>query len=140
MSRTHHDEMTKTLTQLALQDPDRFEKNFTDDDAALRGLWGRLGQRLHRDERVPSRGLAVTWYEGDDSDAVVITLPTPVANGDAWFLLYLPGDPPRFFALELADDGTALAELGDDRDDLGPGPAPGLEAFAEAALSAAFGG
>ena len=76
---------------------------------------------------------------GDGVVVAAIAMPSPAVAGEAHFvgLAAHPGEEPRCFALDHAEDGTTLVEITADglRIPLGPGPAAEPDAFVSAIAS-----
>jgi len=135
--------MKYLLAAMAHSDTERFDATFSGDEGptALRRLWGQLGRRLDPQDRVPADGIDLCWDEHGPDEALLMTLPTACLPGEAHYLMILPTDPPRVFALEATlpfagGTNTCLVSLGmNQRANYGPGPAPSLRGFADAVWS-----
>lgn len=149
------------LPQLAWRRPNAVRRELSDPALArdlLQYVWEKAGEDLAPADRVPPRGLRLSWHEVAGRVTALVHLPSPQSTTEAHFaaLVYdeelgeepdeadddLPETRPRYFTLEATlglstDHGspTVVGEWqGDYHHHLGRGPAGGRPDTAEAFL------
>ncbi len=143
--RRHHYEFAhRVLPELALQPDIDLGAMAAADllDAALRSAWSDIGKLVPEAERLPPDGLHGELADLGGIPGVLITMPPAVRTTEAHLAALAPCDPPerrRYFVVEHSwtaegEPATVLGEWTRDHShlNLGPGPAPNAEAFAEA--------
>lgn len=141
--RPHHLQFSHLLTRLMLQEPEETYALYGSDEGKtfLSRLWEHVGNQLLPFQRQRDEGLAV-WHRppGNDTEAVVLSLPTPQSRGESWFVAAFrtPNGGTRVFTLEKGlEPGSQqtlaiLAEIRPDgRANWGPVGEPRLEYFVE---------
>ena len=141
-AREHHIHMKYLLARMAIQNPKRFFDTFGPggDAMYLADLWTAMAQNVPEDQRVPSAG-TVAWHQppGAGPEIIVLTLPTPAADNEAYLIAVVrsPAIGCRVFCLERAsmpstgEAFTVVSELTrNGRFNWGPGGAPVADAFA----------
>ncbi|MDY7226605.1 hypothetical protein [Hyalangium rubrum] len=136
-AQSHHFIVKYMLARMALSDPERFVRTFTQDTAYLKDLWMGLGMQLHDAKRVPAEGLSLTRHGA----ALVVTFPPPRERNDCLYQAFYPPRAPdapmKVFGLEVtaplpghASPPPSIAEWRRDaRCNWGFSPGEGLEAF-----------
>jgi hypothetical protein len=148
------------LPQLAWRRPDAVRRELSDPNLArdlLHYVWDKAGEDLPPADKVPPRGLRLTWHEVAGRVTALVHLPAPQGTTEAYFsaLVYeeddfdeeehpddMPEIRPRYFTLEATlglstNDGspTVVGEWnGDQHRHLGRGPAGGRPDTATAFL------
>lgn len=121
--RQHHFQMKYLVAQMALQDPQAFCARFDPgkDPTYFSLLWAGMAEQFEPQERASGNG-AEAHCVADESGAVeelILTFPTPEAQGEAWFVGAFATPEKRFrvFCLESSLDprtgqaSTVLAEF-----------------------------
>lgn len=118
----------------------------------LRFYWDKVGEKIEGARRVDSYGLNYEFRTPEKNTTVVlVTLPRPLVDGESFFAaqVYRPlrrtpflgiSDITRMFTLDRDDEspsGTYLREWSRRFRlvEIGPGPAPELDAFYEAVMA-----
>ena len=131
------------LARLMLQEPNETFELYGSGDGSvfLTRLWEHVGSQLPKEQRLVGKGLSV-WHRpaGEDTEAVVLSLPAPQGRGESWFVAAFrtPDGGTRVFTLEKGlEPGTdqplaILAEIRPDgRANWGPVGEPRLEYFVQ---------
>lgn len=80
--------------------------------------WNHVGDRLDEEKRVPSAGLGFSIDQVDkNTRLVIITLPSPKEDGDAYFLALVARPERRFFFVRMPNT-EAYVLIRDDKSDL----------------------
>jgi hypothetical protein len=80
--------------------------------------WNHVGDRLDEEKRVPSSGLGYSVDQVDkNTRLVIITLPSPKEDGDAYFLGLVARPERRFFFVRMPNT-EAYVLIRDDKSDL----------------------
>lgn len=147
------------LPQLAWRRPVAVRRELADPYLArelLLYVWDKAAENVAAADRVPSKGLRLTWHEVAGRATALLHLPAPQATMEAHFsaLVYEDDEEPaeneaeetrpRYFTLEAAlglsgpaGTPTVVGEwAGDTHRQLGRGPAGGRPGTAEAFLEA----
>jgi len=143
MSRRHHylfahRELAAAAPRVGrrlLDDARRGEAEFT-----LRRVWAGIGGALPESERLDPEGLSASTHTIGDLDVVVVTMPTPMEQPEAYFgAMVVPRDeeaPIRYLTLEMSYDvvNRLPCTVGGEWNreghlNLGEGPEPTIEAF-----------
>lgn len=143
--REHHYSFAYVaLRSMAFRDPAQlFAVVASDGPRFLQWLWGKVGQQLEAEAvgTLAHTFVAPAALTIGEAKALVVTLPTPAAAAECWFVaLVLPPDGAlAYYTLELGArmDGEPRTVLcGWTADGIhrnyGDGPAPTIEAFAQA--------
>lgn len=141
--RLQHLQIAHLLVRLMLQEPDETFSLYSSEESNvfLSRLWEHVGSSLPAEQRRNGKGLSV-WHRptGEDTEAVVLSLPIPQGRGESWFVAAFrtPDGGTRVFALEKGlEPGTdqplaILAEIRPDgRANWGPVGEPRLEYFVQ---------
>ena len=158
MARSHPYHFAHVLLpQLAWRRPASVRRELSDPHLArelLLYVWEKAADNLPPAERLPAKGLRLSWHEVAGRATALFHLPAPQATMEAHFsaLVYdeaeapaeseAPETRPRYFILEAAlglsgaaGTPTAVGEwAGETHRDLGRGPAGGRPDTAEAFL------
>ena len=147
------------LPQLAWRRPVAVRRELADPSLArelLLYVWDKAAENLAPADRVPGKGLRLSWHEVAGRATALLHLPAPQATLEAHFsaLVYEEDEEPaaneaeearpRYFTLEAAlglsgpaGTPTVVGEwAGEVHRKLGPGPAGGRPTTAEAFLEA----
>ncbi|GAA4354636.1 hypothetical protein GCM10023185_16640 [Hymenobacter saemangeumensis] len=160
MARTHpYNFVHVLLPQLAWRRPEAVRRELSDPGLArdlLHYVWDKAGEGLPVSEKVPPRGLRLSWHEVAGRVTALVQLPPPQATSEAHFaaLVYeqneapddddVPELRPRYFTLEATlglstGEGTPTV-IGERNAEahrhLGRGPAGGRSDTASAFLHA----
>jgi hypothetical protein len=161
MARSHPYNFAHTLLpQLAWRRPAAVRRELSDPTLArdlLHYVWDKAAEGLPPGEKVPPRGLRLSWHEVAGRATALVQLPAPQATAEAHFAALVYEDEedpegegadesrPRYFTLEATmglrtqDDGTPTVvgeRAGEAHRHLAPGPAGGRPDTGSAFLQA----